>query len=209
MSEPLRSRVSGRIAPARRAHGNPPAPMPATGSARHRNGGQRVFSVNTLFWKILVTRVKRKMRNGKIPLPLRQLAAAKLANQHRAPLTDATKSEIPPLEFTHEGTPRDASVAATALRKQECAETLPNARTRRHRDGAQCVISVNTLFWKILVTRVKRKMQGTRKQSPVRSSIGRFIALLQPFHRSRSHSRPARSRGDDQRTYHARSSRAA
>jgi hypothetical protein len=55
--------------------------MPAGGSARHRNGGQRVFLVNTLFWKILVTRVKRKMREGKILIPLRELAAAKSAKQ--------------------------------------------------------------------------------------------------------------------------------
>jgi len=71
----------------RRAHGDPPAPMPAGESARHRNGGQRVISVNTLFWKILVTRVKRKMREGKILSPLRQLTAANSANQRRAPFT--------------------------------------------------------------------------------------------------------------------------
>jgi len=70
----------------RRAHGDPPAPMPAGEGARHRNGGQRVISVNTLFWKILVTRVKRKMREGKILIPLRQLTAVNSANQHRAPL---------------------------------------------------------------------------------------------------------------------------
>jgi hypothetical protein len=70
----------------RHAHGDPPAPMPAGESARHRNGGQRVISVNTLFWKILVTRVKRKMREGKILRPLRQLTAANAANQRRAPL---------------------------------------------------------------------------------------------------------------------------
>ena len=35
----------------------------------------------------------------------------------------------------------------------------PDARSRRHRDGGQRVVSVNTFFWKILVTRVKRKMQ--------------------------------------------------
>ena len=68
----------------RRAHGDPPAPMPAGESARHRNGGQRVISVNTLFWKILVTRVKRKMREGKILRPFRQLTAVNSANQHRA-----------------------------------------------------------------------------------------------------------------------------
>jgi hypothetical protein len=59
--------------------------MPAGGSARHRNGGQRVFLVNTLFWKILVTRVKRKMREGKILIPLRELAAANSANQPPSP----------------------------------------------------------------------------------------------------------------------------
>jgi hypothetical protein len=63
--------------------------MPARGGARHRNGGQRVISVNTLFWKILVTRVKRKMREGKILRPLRELTAANSANQRRAPLTRA------------------------------------------------------------------------------------------------------------------------
>src|SRR6516165_8560211 len=109
----------------RRAHGDPPAPMPAGESARHRNGGQHVISVNTLFWKILVTRVKRKMREGKILIPLRQLTAVNPANPPRAPL------------------PR---------RRRD-------ARSRRHQDGGQRVISVNTLFWKILVTRVKRKMQ--------------------------------------------------
>jgi hypothetical protein len=71
--------------------------MPVAGSARHRNGGQRVISVNTLFWKILVTRVnrvkdrhnqtdplpKRKMREGKILRPLRELTAANSANQQR------------------------------------------------------------------------------------------------------------------------------
>jgi hypothetical protein len=41
--------------------------------------------VNTLFWKILVTRVKRKMREGKILIPLRELTAANPANQRRAP----------------------------------------------------------------------------------------------------------------------------
>jgi hypothetical protein len=70
----------------RRAHGDPPAPMPAGESARHRNGGQHVISVNTLFWKILVTRVKRKMREGKILIPLRQLTAVNPANPPRAPL---------------------------------------------------------------------------------------------------------------------------
>src|SRR5262245_4368659 len=103
MSERLCSRVIGRIAPARRAHGDPPAPMPAGGSARHRNGGQRVFLVNTLFWKILVTRVKQKMREGKIPIPLRGLTAANSANQQRAALT---------------GYRHDASVAATPLLRQ-------------------------------------------------------------------------------------------
>jgi hypothetical protein len=63
----------------RHAHGDPPAPMPAGESARHRNGGQRVISVNTLFWKILVTRVKRKMREGKILIPLRELTAVNAA----------------------------------------------------------------------------------------------------------------------------------
>src|SRR5262249_59512379 len=71
----------------RRAHGEPRGRMPAGESARHRNGGQRVISVNTLFWKILVTRVKRKMREGKILSPLRQLTAANSANQRRAPFT--------------------------------------------------------------------------------------------------------------------------
>jgi hypothetical protein len=41
--------------------------------------------VNTPFWKILVTRVKRKMREGKIVMPLRELTAANSANQHRGP----------------------------------------------------------------------------------------------------------------------------
>ena len=63
----------------RRAHGDPPAPMPAGESARHRNGGQHAISMNTLFWKILVTRVKRKMREGKILTPLRQLTAVNSA----------------------------------------------------------------------------------------------------------------------------------
>jgi hypothetical protein len=84
----------------RRAHGDPPAPMPAGESARHRNGGQHVISVNTLFWKILVTRVKRKMREGKILIPLRQLTAANSANQRRAPLPRRR---------------RDASIAATSV----------------------------------------------------------------------------------------------
>jgi hypothetical protein len=84
----------------RRAHGDPPAPMPAGESARHRNGGQHVISVNTLFWKILVTRVKRKMREGKILIPLRQLAAANSANQRRAPLPRRR---------------RDASIAASSV----------------------------------------------------------------------------------------------
>src|SRR5215813_13531881 len=104
----------------RRAHGDPPAPMPAGESARHRNGGQHVISVSTLFWKILVTRVKRKMREGKILIPLRQLTAVNSAN------------------------PR------------------PSVTLRR------------LLF-------------GSRSA----------VALFQPFHSSRLHSRLARSRGDD------------
>jgi len=83
--------------------GDPPAPMPAGESARHRNGGQHVISVNTLFWKILVTRVKRKMREGKILIPLRQLTAVNPANPPRAPLPRRR---------------RDASVAATAVTRQ-------------------------------------------------------------------------------------------
>jgi hypothetical protein len=56
--------------------------------------------VNTLFWKILVTRVKRKMREGKILRPLRELTAANSANQRRAPFIRRR---------------RNASVAATPV----------------------------------------------------------------------------------------------
>src|SRR5215471_18506442 len=48
---------------------------PDVRSRRHRDGGQHVISVNALFWKIRVTRVKRKMREGKILIPLRELIA--------------------------------------------------------------------------------------------------------------------------------------
>ena len=167
MSEPLRSRVSGRIAPARRAHGNPPAPMPATGSARHRNGGQRVFSVNTLFWKILVTRVKRKMREGKILIPLLHLAA-NLAKSDRRPLPAGRTTPIRscPRKRASIGLrvdQRNASLdshwsSSPRKRGWECTRFCSMPGTR-HRDGGQRVISVNTLFWKILVTRVKRKMR--------------------------------------------------
>src|SRR5215475_2572265 len=75
--------------------------MPAGGSARHRNGGQRVISVNTLFWKILVTRVKRKMREGKILIPLRELAAANSSNQ--PPRSAGARRRGPPLA---RGSPR-------------------------------------------------------------------------------------------------------
>src|SRR5438132_4394308 len=48
----------------------------------------------------------------------------------------------------------------------------PDARSRRHRHGGQRVVSVNTLFWKILVTRVKRKIvvvSHHRKEAPKKS----------------------------------------
>jgi len=201
------SRVIGRIAPTRRAQGNPPAPTPAGGSAASkrwstRNFGEYAFLEDSRYAS-QAENARRKNSHTVATVSSSELGKSAPSAAHRC-----TKSGIPPLEFTHEGTPRDASVAATALRKHECADTLPHARTRRHRDGGQCVVLVNTLFWKILVTRVKRKMHGTRKSSSVRSSSGRFTALLRPFHRSRSRSRPVTSRGDDQRTYRARSSRA-
>jgi hypothetical protein len=128
----------------RRAHGDPPAPMPAGESARHRNGGQHVISVNTLFWKILVTRVKRKMREGKILIPLRQLTAV--------------NPQIRPERRSRDAAATRASRRLPLLGRRE-RRLCPDARSRRHQDGGQRVISVNTLFWKILVTRVKRKMQ--------------------------------------------------
>jgi len=100
----------------RRAHGDPPAPMPAGESPRHRNGGQRVISVNTLFWKILVTRVKRKMREGKILRPLRQLTAANSANQRRAPLPTRASRRRPLLRQAWTETLPQCAIAATSRR---------------------------------------------------------------------------------------------
>src|SRR5262249_54599418 len=93
----------------------------------------------------------------------------------------------------------------------------PDARSRRHRDAGQRAISVNTLFWKILVTRVKRKMRGGKILIPLRQltavnsanpppsvTLRRLlfgsrsaVALFRSFHNSRSHSRLASSLGDD------------
>src|SRR5262249_10891320 len=125
------------------------------------------------------------------------------ANQRRAPLPRRR---------------RDASIAGDLrYRGRHERRLCPDARSRRHRDGGQRVVSVNTFFWKILVTRVKRKMREGKTLIPLRQltavnpanpppsvTLRRLlfgprsaVALFQPFHSSRSHSRLARSRGDD------------
>jgi len=43
---------------------------------------------------------------------------------------------------------------------------------------AQCVFSESTLFWKILVTRVKRIQQGSCKQSDNTLLRNRYFGLL-------------------------------
>src|SRR5262245_50105052 len=88
--------------------------MPAAERARHRNGGQHVFLVNTLFWKILVTRVKRKMREGKIRISLRELTAANPANQ--------------PPRSAHPTPPRRER-RGDFVTRTGMSETLANART--------------------------------------------------------------------------------
>jgi hypothetical protein len=78
----------------------------------------------------------------------------------------------------------------------------PDARSRRHRHGGQRVVSVNTLFWKILVTRVKRKIvvvSHHRKEAPKKSprriiapQAKRSAIWLLPVHQWREVGMPMR-----------------
>src|SRR5262249_34110153 len=131
------------------SHQNAPGAAAACGRAtknpaRHPARAAGVASVNTLFWKILVTRVKRKVDEfdrgafQAVREPLRGDAA---------PRSDLRSLKSPNPLLSHQNAPGAAAACGRATKNPA-----------RHPARAAGVASVNTLFWKILVTRVKRKV---------------------------------------------------
>src|SRR5262245_36130693 len=130
------------------------------------NGGQRVFSVNTPFWKILVTRVKRKMREGKILIPLRELAAANSSNQHRGP------PEHEDVDSHWRGAARDGKSAFTRVCDALCVAAA-TVRTCMTVGRAQYAIAATSEPWSMRSFAEYAFLEDSRYASQAKNARGK------------------------------------
>src|SRR6516225_7341110 len=98
------SRVIGRIAPTRRAQGNPPAPTPAGGSAASkrwstRNFGEYAFLEDSRY----ASQAKNAQR--KISHTVATVSSSEMGKSTLSAAHPGHAVVDPPLEFTHGGTP--------------------------------------------------------------------------------------------------------
>src|SRR5262245_24432977 len=117
------------------------------------NGGQRVFLVNTLFWKILVTRVKRKMSEAKILIPLRELAAANSSNQ-------------PP-----------SAAHSTPPRRERCEDSVTG--TSMSGDFAQCANPATSGRWSTRSFGEYAFLEDSRYTSQAKNAVGPQFEFFQ------------------------------